>query len=262
MEHNVLDKQKLISELKDIHGRLVNLYKDIFNYKLVNNNEFSDFIKEQYKQNNISRSEQKSWNENFCHRASYTLLNKNSICEFVKIRDLWEIQKIILLGNIKSTYRWKLTKRGLQKWASIITNSTFGELIKFAFLDMKKSYSNIILYKDSKYEILNPTDEELDLKYIEGERNTKKIVLEYEKILGDIFVKLDTEKFDFKETDSNILGDVYEQFMDRETRKAIGQFYTPEFIIEYILNNTVSEADIVENPFLTVADISCGSGHF
>ena len=73
---------------------------------------------------------------------------------------------------------------------------------------------------------------------------------------------MDTNNYNFNNTDGNILGDVYEKFMDRETRKAIGQFYTPEFVIEYILNNTVAEADVVENPFVSVADISCGSGHF
>ena len=60
----------------------------------------------------------------------------------------------------------------------------------------------------------------------------------------------------------SILGDVYEKFMDRETRKAIGQFYTPDFVIEYILNNTVAEADVIENPFVSVLDPACGSGHF
>src|SRR5690625_2175815 len=123
MEHNVLDKQKLISELKDIHGRLVNLYKDIFNYKLVNNNEFSDFIKEQYKQNNISRSEQKSWNENFCHRASYTLLNKILFVRICEDKGFMRNPEDYIAGEISNPHIGeKLSKRGLQKWTSIITN--------------------------------------------------------------------------------------------------------------------------------------------
>ena len=36
----------------------------------------------------------------------------------------------------------------------------------------------------------------------------------------------------------NILGDVYENLWTGSC-KAIGQFYTPDFVIEYILNNTV-----------------------
>lgn len=263
MEHNVLDEQKLTSELRDIHDRLVNLYKDIFNYKFDNNSEFSNYIKEQYKQNNISGNEQKAWNENFCHKASYTLLNKILFVRICEDKGFMRNPEDYIAEEIANPHIGeKLSKRGLQKWASVISNYTFGELIEFAFLDMKKSYNNIVLYKENKYEILNPTDEELNLKYIEGDQDTKKIVLEFENILSDVIEKLDTEKFDFAKTDSNILGNVYEQFMNRETRKAIGQFYTPEFVIEYILKNTVEEANVVENPFITVADISCGSGHF
>lgn len=263
MEQNILDKPKLISELRGIHNELVNLYNEIFNYKFTNNKEFSDYIKEQYNQNNIKSEDRKAWNENFCHRASYTLLNKILFVRICEDKGFMRNSDDYIAGEIGNPHIGeKLSKRGLQKWTSIITNSTFGELINFAFLDMKESYNNIVLYKDNKYEILNPTDEELDLKYTDGNQETKKNVLEFENVLSNIIEKLDTERFNFAETDSNILGDVYEQFMDRETRKAIGQFYTPEFVIEYILKNTVLEADVVENPFVTVADISCGSGHF
>jgi hypothetical protein len=43
--------------------------------------------------------------------------------------------------------------------------------------------------------------------------------------------------------------------MDRDTRKALGQFYTPDFIIDYILENTVEEVNVVENPFVKVLEI-------
>ena len=110
--------------------------------------------------------------------------------------------------------------------------------------------------------MLTPTTEELSLKYLDGDEEAQKLVLQFENALSNIVEKLDTGNYNFNNTDGNILGDVYEKFMDRETRKAIGQFYTPEFVIEYILNNTVAKADVVENPFVSVADISCGSGHF
>lgn len=127
---------------------------------------------------------------------------------------------------------------------------------------MRKSYSNIVLYKEDKYEILNLRDVDFNLKYIDGDEDTKNLVLEFESGLNNIIEKLDTNNFNFKYTDGNILGDVYEKFMDRETRKAIGQFYTPEFVIENILRNTVEKVNVVETPFVTIADISCGSGHF
>lgn len=81
-------------------------------------------------------------------------------------------------------------------------------------------------------------------------------------LIIDAFELLERNDFNFKYADGNILGDVYERFMDRKLRKSIGQFYTPQYIIDYILKRTLENADVVKNPFLSVADISCGSGHF
>ena len=60
----------------------------------------------------------------------------------------------------------------------------------------------------------------------------------------------------------NILGDIYQKNTDKEIRKSIGQYYTPDFIIKYILKKTIGRADIIENPYISVIDISCGAGYF
>lgn len=263
ISENILDKSKLIAELKEIHNELVEVYKSIFEYKYSSNEGFKNFIDRQYRENGISKREQQAWNDNFCHRASYTILNKILFIRICEDKDFMLNPEDYIAGVPKDPHIGeKLSRKGLQKWANLVTNYTLGELVKLAFLDMKKSYANIILYKDDKYDILNPTIEELSLKYIEGDEKTQKLILQFENILDSIVEKLDTNKFNFKYADGSILGDVYEKFMDRDTRKAIGQFYTPEFVIEFILKNTVAKADVVENPFVTVADISCGSGHF
>lgn len=59
-----------------------------------------------------------------------------------------------------------------------------------------------------------------------------------------------------------ILGSVYEKLTDRETRKAMGMFYTPDFIVDYILKYTVSELDVLNNPFVKILDPACGAGYF
>ncbi|MBU5425701.1 N-6 DNA methylase [Tissierella pigra] len=260
---NTFDKLKLISELKEIHIELVEVYKKIFDYKYRTNADFEAFIDKEYKENKISDGEQQVWNDNFCHRASYTLLNKILFIRICEDKGFMLNPEDYVAGEPKDPHIGKkLSRIGLQKWANLVTNYTLGELVKLAFLDMKKSYGNIALYKDDKYEMLTPTTEELSLKYLDGDEEAQKLVLQFENALGNIVEKLDTNNYNFNSTDGNILGDVYEKFMDRETRKAIGQFYTPEFVIEYILNNTVAKADVVENPFVSVADISCGSGHF
>lgn len=263
ISENTFNKSKLISELKEIHIELVEVYKKIFDFKYRTNEDFEALIDKEYKENKISSGEQQVWNDNFCHRASYTLLNKILFIRICEDKGFMLNPEDYVAGEPKDPHIGKkLSRIGLQKWANLVTNYTLGELVKLAFLDMKKSYGNIALYKDDKYEMLTPTTEELSLKYLDGDEEAQKLVLQFENALSNIVEKLDTNNYNFNNTDGNILGDVYEKFMDRETRKAIGQFYTPEFVIEYILNNTVAKADVVENPFLSIADISCGSGHF
>ena len=62
--------------------------------------------------------------------------------------------------------------------------------------------------------------------------------------------------------DKKVFGAVYEKLTDRETRKAIGMFYTPDFIVDYILKYTVSEVDVLNNPFVKILDPACGAGYF
>lgn len=61
---------------------------------------------------------------------------------------------------------------------------------------------------------------------------------------------------------ANNLGNLYEKITDTEIRKSIGQYYTPFYIVKYILEETLNNIDIVENPFISIIDISCGAGYF
>lgn len=61
---------------------------------------------------------------------------------------------------------------------------------------------------------------------------------------------------------SGVLGKEYESNMDRTKRKTYGSFYTPDFIVDYIIENTINNLDVVENPFVKVLDPSCGVGYF
>lgn len=87
--------------------------------------------------------------------------------------------------------------------------------------------------------------------------------------------------YDFNAIPIHILGSIYERFLGKvivttdkrarleekpEVRKAGGVYYTPEYIVRYIVENTVgkliagkSPAQIAEMRF---ADIACGSGSF
>lgn len=88
-------------------------------------------------------------------------------------------------------------------------------------------------------------------------------------------------KFLFNEIPIHILGSIYERFLGKvvhatgkrvtveekpEVRKAGGVYYTPKYIVDYIVQNTVGK--LIENKTpdqiakMRFADIACGSGSF
>jgi len=105
-----------------------------------------------------------------------------------------------------------------------------------------------------------------------------------DKILKDIIGNLyyPESPYVFREIPSDILGQVYERFLGKvirltaghqakveekpEVRKAGGVFYTPTFIVEYIVQNTVGKLLEGKTPKevarLKFLDPACGSGTF
>jgi len=87
-----------------------------------------------------------------------------------------------------------------------------------------------------------------------------------------------TSPYNFAIIPIHILGSIYERFLGKiitegarvvekpEVRKAGGVYYTPEYIVRYIVANTVGKAIEGKTPAeiagLRFADIACGSGSF
>lgn len=87
-------------------------------------------------------------------------------------------------------------------------------------------------------------------------------------------------EFDFAVIDADILGSIYEQYLgtiqqgegtkDKEKRKSHGIYYTPKYIVDYIVKNTLGKIleDLIRNKEyakigkLKMLDPACGSGSF
>jgi len=69
------------------------------------------------------------------------------------------------------------------------------------------------------------------------------------------------DKYDFKDAETDLIGKLYEDFISKEERILLGQVYTPDEVIDYILNHVgyTSDADLKNK---RIIDISCGSGAF
>ncbi|NBD35948.1 MAG: N-6 DNA methylase, partial [Chloroflexi bacterium] len=67
-------------------------------------------------------------------------------------------------------------------------------------------------------------------------------------------------RFDFERVSADLIGRIYEQYVDELERKRKGQFYTPPQVVNYILDQVgYAGPDIVGRRLL---DPSCGSGRF
>ena len=104
-----------------------------------------------------------------------------------------------------------------------------------------------------------------------------------EKAFEDICKKLShvNSPYDFNAIPIHILGSIYERFLGKvivatekrvkveekpEVRKAGGVYYTPEYIVRYIVENTIGKLITGKRPDqiaeMRFADIACGSGSF
>jgi len=66
-------------------------------------------------------------------------------------------------------------------------------------------------------------------------------------------------KFDFSRIEGDPLGNLYQRYFDPETRKALGEFYTPQPVVDYIMDGVDYEVGVSQE---RIIDPSCGSGTF
>jgi type I restriction-modification system DNA methylase subunit len=66
----------------------------------------------------------------------------------------------------------------------------------------------------------------------------------------------DLSEYNFAKLNSDIIGKIYEYHVSKDERKRLGQFYTPDYIIDYILNG------IPIKVYHKLLDPACGSGGF
>ena len=149
--------------------------------------------------------------------------------------------------------------------------NTYGELGKLFSAADDRYNSGLFHFKVEKERPGQPDDFTLNLKLDD-------------KVLGDIIPKLyyPDSPYEFSVLPADILGQVYEQFLGKvirltdsgrakveekpEVRKAGGVYYTPTYIVDYIVENTVGMLldgkTRQQAAALRILDPACGSGSF
>jgi len=100
-----------------------------------------------------------------------------------------------------------------------------------------------------KFSIRNFVDDDF-FHWVKNERNFKALKKVFRLIAQEI------STFDFHNVDEDILKGVYQELIDLDTRHALGEYYTPDWLCERILK----EFNLKEGK--RVLDPACGSGSF
>lgn len=131
----------------------------------------------------------------------------------------------------------KISNGGIREFREFYTNikDDYRFLLDNAFKDSKAIYSR--LFERSIFDWAHEGNHELS------------------RILLCIFYRLNA--FDFSKITGDTLGNLYEQFLDPQSRKKLGEFYTPQWIVNYILNSIGFNDEPGE-----LLDPACGSGTF
>lgn len=156
--------------------------------------------------------------DKLCREGAYTLINRVLFLRICEDK-----------GHIKP----KLSKDSISKWRQMVERPS--NLLDIAFKEIGERFEG--LYKSPLFDSINFED-------IEWNSDTIDFVLD----------KLGEQ--DFGKISKDILGRAYEQHISRDERKELGQFYTPDFVIDYILDR------MLVSPDRTILDPACGSGGF
>lgn len=129
-----------------------------------------------------------------------------------------------------------ISNGGIRAWRDLFTflKDRYQDLLKVAFDNTSRVYSHFFEHGIFDW-------------YLDADGHLNGL-------LEEIFYLLNS--FDLSKMDSDILSDLYQQYLPSEKRKRLGEFYTPPEVAEYILRSVGYPG---EGKLL---DFACGSGGF
>ena len=227
---------KEIDEIKKQNGRNTKKAAEVAKFELKTEGKFKKYasFSGYYIWKALSNRPDDKEEENkqvFCKESIYVLLNRLLFIRICEDRGL--LSKKISNGGIE---------RLREQLAEPILGDTgvFKQIVQFSYTGAKNIYNHF-------YEKDNPLD-----WYESGDG-------ELDGVLNKVLWLLN--QFNFAKIDRDILGKLYEKYLPKEERKRLGEFYTPDEVIDYILD----AVEYVPNKAIEGKDLidpACGSGGF
>lgn len=174
----------------------------------------------------ISKAKEEERFDKFARETAYTLLSR---------------MLLVRIAESKGLLKQKLSDGGLISAINLITqvNEAFKHLLHLAFKDARYIYEHLFL--DGLYDWYWEKDGLLN--------QSLKKCLWY------------LNQYDFSNVRRDVFKHVYQHHMDLTERKKIGEYYTPDEVVSYILDKVgfVSSKDLRQSKII---DPACGSGTF
>jgi len=211
-------------------------------------NTFNDWLKISMKEEEFKKSYEtrRKIIEIFCRETAYVLIGRilfTRICEDKGIIDTMISGK----GITESLIYYG--KRRIENIYLHLFNQTREEIEKYYTHLHELGFFDWWVIEEVKKGTLTYDD-----RRIQG--NLEK---DLNYCLGKAFRKLN--RFDFKDVNRDILGDVYQGYLPPKQRKQLGEFYTPIEVVQYILDAVGYKPDN-EIRGKKLLDPACGSGSF
>ena len=133
--------------------------------------------------------------------------------------------------------------------------SVFSKLLAYAvmsnndYIDDKELLQTIDGSIFHNFNITNFVDNDF-FRWIKSERSFNRLKKVFRLIAQEI------STFDFEKVDEDILKGVYQELIDLDTRHALGEYYTPDWLCERIVDEFVFKSTD------KILDPACGSGSF
>jgi len=216
-------EQKKIRGNKDFEARYERERKDLED----RNSRFITFFRGYEQWLKFSRREDNEESKHvFCRETVYVLLNKIFL---------------VRICEDKRLVTKKISNNGIRMWKQFVAylDDSYRDLLNVAYKDISQLYSHI--YERGIFDWYDTSNGELN------------------KVLNRVLYVFN--HFDFANVNRDILGKVYEKYLPKEERRRLGEFYTPDEIIEHILDEVgyTIENEIEGKDLL---DPACGSGGF
>ena len=133
-----------------------------------------------------------------------------------------------------------------------------------------KDFEDIIRNKEELYSFFDFVKEKFNGDIFQvTQKELNEITGEHLKILSYLFKGNDLgngqsvlfDVYDFSIIPIEFISNIYETFLSTENKRNKGIYYTPLFLVDYIIENTVSDK-LKDNDTCKILDPSCGSGIF